>query len=354
MNLPAHIYIGEAATILSRLLKEKQYSQVAVLTDEHSLQHCMPKIKNVLPPGFTPVQVKSGEEHKNLQSCAHIWEELTLAGFDRKGLLINLGGGVITDMGGFCAATYKRGIDFINIPTTLLSQVDASAGGKLGIDFSSFKNHIGLFQDAEAVIIDPAFLETLPLRELRSGYAEVLKHALIADAAHWQELKKNHWQQQPWEQIIRHSIGIKHHITTADPTEKGLRKVLNFGHTIGHAIESYFLEQGDEKLLHGEAIAIGMLCESYLSVEKAGLAKDTLEDICHYLREVWKLPLIPVGSFDNLCALALQDKKNEKGTINCTLLSQLGEAVYNRPINQNEIRAALQWYNKKGWQNASL
>lgn len=354
MNLPAHIYIGQAATVLSRLLKEKGYSQVAVLTDEHSQQHCLPKIKEALPANFTPIQVKSGEEHKNLQSCAHIWEELTLAGFDRKGLLINLGGGVITDMGGFCAATYKRGIHFINIPTTLLSQVDASAGGKLGIDFSSFKNHIGLFQDAEAVIIDRIFLETLPLRELRSGYAEVLKHALIADGDHWQQLKKNHWQQQPWEQIIRHSIGIKHRITTADPTEQGLRKVLNFGHTIGHAIESYFLEQGHEKLLHGEAVAIGMLCESYLSAHKTGLPASSLNDICHYIGEVWKLPAVPSESFDNLCALALQDKKNEKGTINCTLLSQLGEAVYNQPINQQEIRASLQWYNKKGWQSASL
>lgn len=354
MNLPAHIHIDKAAAVLDKLLKEKLYSQVAVLTDEHSQLHCLPKIKEVLPANFTPVQVKSGEEHKNLRSCAHIWEELTLAGFDRHGLLINLGGGVITDMGGFCAATYKRGIDFVNIPTTLLSQVDASAGGKLGIDFSSYKNHIGLFQDAMAVIIDPGFLETLPLRELRSGYAEVLKHALIADEAHWQQLQKTHWQQQPWEEVIRHSVAIKHRITTADPTEKGLRKILNFGHTIGHAIESYFLEQGREKLLHGEAVAIGMLCESYLSANKTDLSLSALDDICHYISEVWKLPLIPVDSFDNLCALALQDKKNEKGTINCTLLAGIGAAVYNQPLNQQEIRDALQWYNRKGWQKASL
>jgi 3-dehydroquinate synthase len=354
VNLPTHIYIDQAATVLAGILKDKQYSQVAVLTDENSRRHCLPGISQALPADMVSIQIKSGEEHKNLQTCAHIWEELTLAGFDRKGLLINLGGGVITDMGGFCAATYKRGIHFINIPTTLLSQVDASAGGKLGIDFNSFKNHIGVFKDAEAVIIDPAFLGTLPLRELRSGYAEVIKHALIADAAHWEALKKNHWQQQPWEQIIHHSVGIKHRITTADPTEQGLRKVLNFGHTIGHAIESYFLEQGPEKLLHGEAIAIGMLCEAYLSLQKSGLPAQGLADICAYISETWALPHIPGGSFDTLCALTLQDKKNEKGTINCTLLSQVGEAVYNQAINQQDITNALNWYNKKGWQEANL
>lgn len=350
MNLPSHIFINQAATVLANILNKKEYSRVAVLCDENTRQHCLPKISAVLPDDVVLIQIKSGEEYKHLQSCAHIWEALTLAGFDRKGLLINLGGGVITDMGGFCAATYKRGIHFINIPTTLLSQVDASAGGKLGIDFNSFKNHIGVFKDAEVVIIDAGFLETLPLRELRSGYAEVLKHALIADADHWGALKKNHWQQQPWEQITHHSVGIKHRITTADPLEQGLRKVLNFGHTIGHAIESYFLEQGPEKLLHGEAIAIGMLCEGYLSGQKSSLPPESLQDICRYINDTWQLPLIPAIAFETLCTLSLQDKKNEKGTINCTLLRELGEAVYNQPISQQDIRDALHWYNKKGWQ----
>ena len=351
MKLPAHIHTQTAATeALFALLKESNYYQIAVLTDENTAQHCLPLLKEVLPAGILHIRINSGEENKNLTSCAHIWEELTLAGFDRKGLLINLGGGVITDMGGFCAATYKRGIPFINIPTTLLSQVDASVGGKLGIDFMGFKNHIGLFQDARAVIIDPVFLETLPLRELRSGYAEVVKHALIADKGHWEQLQKTPWQQQNWQSIIDHSIGIKHGITTADPTEKGLRKVLNFGHTIGHAIESYFLEKGAEKLLHGEAIALGMICESYLSQQKTGLEEQEVKNICNYIATVYPLTPVPSQAYDFITGLALQDKKNEQGVINCTLLEKTGEAVYNKAVNRKEIQEALDWYNKKGWQ----
>ncbi len=351
MSLPSHIYIQESASkTLADLLLKGNYSRVAVLTDENTNQHCLPEIRKILPETTVFIQIQSGEENKNIASCTHIWKELTDAGFDRKGLLINLGGGVITDMGGFCAATYKRGIRFINIPTTLLSQVDASVGGKLGIDFMGFKNHIGLFQDADAVLIDPRFLSTLPFRELRSGYAEVLKHALIADLAHWRTLPKEGWQDLNWREIIKHSVEIKHSITTADPTEKGLRKVLNFGHTIGHAIESFFLEQAENKLLHGEAIAIGMICESYLAQQKSGLTAESLKEICHYIASVWPTEPINQDIFPAIMDLALQDKKNEQGVINCTLLAKTGEAVINIPISRQDIRESLEWYNKKGWQ----
>lgn len=354
MNVPAHIITDkEAAPGLTELLRKGGYSKVAVLTDEHTSLHCLPLIAKVLPQEYTHIEVRSGEEHKNIPSCAHIWEELTMAGFDRKSLLINLGGGVLTDMGGFCAATYKRGIRFINIPTTLLSQVDASVGGKLGIDFMSFKNHIGLFKEATAVLIDARFLQTLSLRELRSGYAEVVKHALIADAGHWKMLRQTHWQQHNWQDIIRHSIAIKQRVVAEDPQEQGLRKILNFGHTIGHAVESYFLEHGP-KLLHGEAVALGMVCEAFLSVKIAGLEPESLEEICRYITQVWQLPHIPEEAFGELSSLALQDKKNEKGVINCTLLSRPGEAVFNQPIGKEEIREAFRWYNKKGWTEASL
>lgn len=354
MTLSAQLIANEpAAQALAGLLKKGSYSRIALLTDEHTRRHCLPKIKAILPEKYTLVEVRSGEENKTLQSCAHIWEELTLAGFDRKGLLINLGGGVLTDMGGFCAATYKRGIRFINIPTTLLSQVDASVGGKLGIDFMSYKNHIGLFQEPEAVLIDAGFLDTLSLRELRSGYAEVVKHALIADAGYWEKLQQTHWQQHSWQDIIRHSIAIKQQVVSQDPTEQGLRKILNFGHTIGHAVESYFLEHGP-KLLHGEAIAIGMLCEACLSAKKAGLNLQNLRHIGRYLSGVWSLPVVPEEAFHALTSLALQDKKNEKGIIKCTLLSSIGQAVYDQPISKTEIEEALRWYNKKGWTEASL
>ena len=349
MNLPSSIVTHPPAPeALNKLLQDLDFSQLAVLTDEHTRQHCLPKIKEVLPEQYTSIEIKSGEENKNLQSCSYIWQTLTEAGFDRKSLLINLGGGVLTDMGGFCAATYKRGIRFINIPTTLLSQVDASVGGKLGVDFMGFKNHIGLFQEAEAVLIDAEFLNTLPLQELRSGHGEVIKHALIADAEHWKQLKEKEWQQQDWQQVISHSIAVKQQITAADPKEKGLRKVLNFGHTIGHAVESHFLEKGP-RLLHGEAIAVGMLAEAYLSHLKTGLSTEELKDCCNYISEVFPLVDIPKEAFDHLASLALQDKKNERGNIRCTLLKRIGEAVYDIAISRQEIEAALMWYNKKGW-----
>lgn len=354
MTLSAQLIASKpAAQALADLLQEENFSKIALLTDEHTSRHCLPRIRQVLPENCTSIEVRSGEENKTLQSCAHIWEELTLAGFDRKGLLINLGGGVLTDMGGFCAATYKRGIRFINIPTTLLSQVDASVGGKLGIDFMSYKNHIGLFQEPEAVLIDAGFLETLSLKELRSGYAEVVKHALIANAGHWDKLQQTHWQQHPWQEIIRHSIAIKQQVVSQDPTEQGLRKILNFGHTVGHAVESYFLEHGP-KLLHGEAVALGMLCEAWLSTQKAGLSLQELRHIGRYISEVWQLPTIPEEAFHTLTALALQDKKNEKGIIKCTLLARIGQAVYDQPVSKTDIADALRWYNKKGWTEASL
>lgn len=353
MSLPSHICTNiKAQKALKDLIDKGGYSQISVLTDENTSKYCLPEIMEVLPVNTLQIQVHSGEEHKHLQTCTTIWEALTMEGFDRKSLLINLGGGVITDMGGFCAATYKRGITFINIPTTLLSQVDASVGGKLGVDFNGFKNHIGLFQEPEAVLIDPLFLDTLPEAELRSGYAEVVKHALIADSGHWKKLLETNWQEQDWQQIINHSVAIKHRITTEDPTEKGLRKVLNFGHTVGHAVESYFLEpeHGEKKLLHGEAVAIGMICETYLSQQKSGLTNAAVKEICQYISNIWPFISIHEKAFELIMDLALQDKKNEKGVINCTLLSQIGEAVINRAINRNEIEKSLNWYNKKGWQ----
>ncbi|MEM8969941.1 MAG: 3-dehydroquinate synthase family protein, partial [Bacteroidota bacterium] len=230
------------AGTLADLLSKSSFSQVAVLVDENTRQHCLPLIQEVLPPEYTLVEIKSGELNKNLDTCAHIWAQLTEQHFDRKALLINLGGGVIGDMGGFCAATYKRGISFVNIPATLLAQVDASVGGKLGIDFRGFKNHIGLFQEPQQVLIDAAFLRTLPEQELRSGFAEVIKHALIHDSVYWNKLRGASLAQQPWTEHIRHSVQVKSWVVDQDFREGGLRKILNFGHTVGHAVESHFLE----------------------------------------------------------------------------------------------------------------
>ena len=233
------VWIGENS--ISKL-DVSQYSKIGILVDENTKEFCLPLLSEIKKSVI--IEIKSGEENKNIDSCNLIWEALTKNCFDRNSLLINLGGGVIGDMGGFCASTYKRGIEFIQIPTSLLAMVDASVGGKLGVDFNGLKNQVGLFSNPKSVIINPKFLETLPEDELRSGFAEVVKHALIVDKNLWNHLKNNPFQDLYWEEIIESSVQIKNKIVMSDPKEKGERKKLNFGHTFGHAIESYYLECG--------------------------------------------------------------------------------------------------------------
>jgi 3-dehydroquinate synthase len=328
--------------VLSDFLKNQEPSKVAVLVDENTREHCLPLIQQVLPQ-HTVIEIKSGEVHKNLDTCTHIWAQLTEHLFDRKALMINLGGGVIGDMGGFCAATYKRGIPFVNVPTTLLSQVDASVGGKLGIDFQGYKNHIGLFQEPNQVLIDAVFLETLPERELRSGFAEVIKHALIYDASYWNRLRGTSLAQQDWVKHIYHSVQVKSRVVEQDFREGGLRKILNFGHTVGHAVESYFLESGTP-LLHGEAIAVGMIAEAYLSVKHSGLATEEAEEIEDFILAIFGQPQIPKETFDDIVQLAKQDKKNDQTAIRCTLLKSIGSARYDVSVNEADIREALEYY----------
>lgn len=319
------------------------YSQVAVLVDENTGDLCYPLIKDFLPK-HQLIEIQSGEEHKNLETCQEIWTQFTEKQFDRHAVLINLGGGVIGDMGGFCAATYKRGIDFIQIPTTLLAQVDASVGGKLGIDFQGFKNHIGLFRIPNKVMIAPIFLKTLPDRELRSGFAEVIKHALIYDQAHWQALKSKKLVEQDWVSIIPHSVAIKDQVVQQDPTEKHLRKILNFGHTIGHAVETFFLDKRYRKLLHGEAIAIGMIAEAYLSKQNGFIDQETYSVITQYILQVFGKVHITAEEVKQLVGNALQDKKNENGVILASLLEQVGKANYNQKITLDAIEEALLHY----------
>jgi len=286
---------------------------------------------------------EAGEKNKNLDTCQDIWTWMTENDFDRQSLIINLGGGVTGDMGGFCASTYKRGMRFINIPTTLLAQVDASVGGKLGIDFMGFKNHLGVFTEPLAVLISQEFLTTLPEDEFRSGYAEVLKHGLIKNEHYFSCLKTKDWQNQTWSDIIEKSISIKKDIVEKDPKEEGLRKILNFGHTIGHAIESHYLNTPNH-LLHGEAIAIGMLAEAYLSHTKMRLSKDDLDTITQTLLEIYGKKYLGNSDFEAIASLCLQDKKNMGKVINCSLLKRIGECEYNIPISEEDILAALQYY----------
>lgn len=326
---------------LADLLAERSFSKILVLCDQHTRRHCYPSLQVQLPP-HEVVEIQAGESYKNLDTCQLLWEELTTHKMDRHSVVLNLGGGVIGDMGGFVAATYKRGISFIQVPTTLLSMVDASVGGKLGIDFKGFKNHIGVFKEPEAVAVNPTFLETLPEEELISGFAEVIKHHLIADAAGWEELKSvKEVRSLDLTEIIRHSVAVKQKIVEADPLEKGLRKALNFGHTVGHAIEGHLLEKGSP-ILHGEAVALGMVAESWISWKRGLLERAAFDEIKEVIHRLYPIIHVPKGDHEILYSRAQNDKKNVGGQVICSLLDGIGSPKVNVGISKEEFFEALE------------
>lgn len=328
---------------LNDLLGQKQYAKHFVLVDENTQKHCLPILQQALTVDLAVITIQAGEEYKNLNTCQKIWQALLNAGADRKAVLLNLGGGVIGDMGGFCASTFKRGIDFVQIPTTLLSQVDASVGGKLGVDFEQIKNIIGLFNSPKAVLVHSPFLKTLPIRELYSGFGEVLKHALIQDKMQWDKISK--WEslkEVDWLPIIKHSIQIKNKIVQQDPKEQNIRKSLNFGHTIGHALESMSF-QIEPVLLHGEAIALGMIAESYLSYKALGLPKKELEQITKVILKIYDFPSSPALEHPSFFKLMQQDKKNEEGKINFTLLNKIGSFAINQHVAVADILESMDY-----------
>ena len=337
------VTIAPLAESLPAFLDANDFSAIAVIADNHTFKFCYPELKLLLPK-HTLVRIKSGEEQKHIATCELIWEALTRSNFDRHALVLNLGGGVIGDMGGFCAATYKRGIAFAQLPTTLLSQVDASVGGKLGIDFNGFKNHIGVFQQPNMVLIDPVFLATLPERELRSGFAEVIKHCLIADAAMWNEIRRRDLDEQDWPALVAHSVTIKQRVVAEDPTEKGLRKILNFGHTLGHAVETYFLNQPRKRLLHGEAIAVGMLAEAYMAFQKKMIDETLLTQIEEYLFAVYGNVRLTEEDTEPIVALTLQDKKNRGREVRMSLLDGPGSCAFDILVSASEMRRGLEFY----------
>ncbi len=335
------IHIGELNHVLIDYFEAHQVSQVFVIVDENTKEHCLPLLGFEGMPKFQLITIKAGEQHKNISTCTKIWDRLIETGADRKAIVINLGGGVIGDMGGFTAASYKRGIRFIQIPTTLLSQVDASVGGKLGIDYNEVKNAVGLFKNPEAVLIQPTFLQTLSYRELRSGFAEVIKHALIADADQWKRLLGvKDLIAIDYKDLIHHSVSIKKQIVEEDPFEYGIRKKLNFGHTIGHAIESFYLN-AEQPLLHGEAIAWGMAAESYLSIQQTGLNEADFNEIFNYLHDLYQLKPIPSTGFQELLNVMKNDKKNSFGKINFTTLKSPGISLVNQEISPSDISNAI-------------
>jgi 3-dehydroquinate synthase len=338
------VKIAPISESLATFFAQNDYSHIAILVDEFTNKYCLPIIEDLLPSNFTKILIKSGEHHKNLATCERVWDRMTNANMDRHSLLVNLGGGVIGDLGGFCASTYKRGIDFIQIPTTLLAQVDASVGGKLGIDFHGLKNHIGVFQLPKAVLIDPKFIDTLSIQQKKSGFAEIIKHCLIRDEQEWNVIRQQSFEELDLSKLIAHSVAIKEAVVLEDPKEAGLRKILNFGHTLGHAIETYLLDKGKRKILHGEAIAIGMIVEAFISHQRDLISLQELEEIESYLFENYGRVKLHPEEISKIIALTAQDKKNKGKEIRFSLLTGIGDCGYDIPVSASEMKKAIQYY----------
>jgi len=339
-------YEKDGIKAINEFIDTQKPSQVIVLTDDNTQKYCLPTLKQQIKHKFTNVNIKDGDVNKNLEALSSIWQHLLELGVDRKALMINLGGGVVTDIGGFAAVTFKRGIDFINVPTTLLGMVDAAIGGKNGINFKDAKNQIGTIVQPSFIWINSEFLTSLPKDEFMSGFAEMLKHGLISDAQYWQDLvaysRNNDMEILP--DLIKASVQIKQNIVEIDPNEKSVRKILNFGHTLGHAIESYMNYQQENKISHGYAVAIGMILGAYLSYKNENFKitdVNTIKDVI--------LKNYPLINFDNpaiekIIDLLKYDKKNENGKVQFVLLSEIGKAVYNKEVSLNDIKEAFEYY----------
>ncbi|HET6243009.1 MAG: 3-dehydroquinate synthase [Bacteroidetes bacterium] len=351
-----NVYIGkDVFNQINDYLASNNYSKIFILVDENTMQFCLTeliaRVEKLKKAEI--IETESGEENKTIDICIQMWKALTELKADRKSLIVNLGGGVLSDLGGFAASTFKRGMDYINIPTTLLAQVDASIGGKTGLDLDNFKNQVGLFSNPKAVFIYPPYLNTLSKKQILSGFAEVIKHALIADENYWNQIKNFKPANPDWEGIIYSSVVIKNNIVLKDPHEKNIRKSLNFGHTIGHAIETFFLESELQPLLHGEAVAAGIFCEAFLSYKKAGLEHTQLDEICDFLLKFYKPVNFNQVIPQRLIEIMEQDKKNENGQIMFTLISKTGNAVVNNKCSTELISESFNFYQMRAAMVAS-
>ena len=348
------IFIGNDVydTIRSFLYRyEFSEHKIFVLVDHNSRRYCLPRLMSNIQL-FQKVhilEVPNGEEIKDISYCQKLWQEMADNNADRNSILINLGGGVISDLGGFVAATFKRGISFLNIPTTLLSMVDASIGGKVGIDMKGLKNQIGLFSNPQVVFVIPEFLDTLPRRQLVAGFSEVIKHAIIYEKNYWEELSNQSFDEiKDWKELIDWSVEVKNNFITEDPLDTGFRKVLNFGHTIGHAIETFSFQNDNEFLLHGEAIAIGMICELYISSKVIRLPKSEMDEVIHYISSLFNHYPLRSGNFDLILDIMKHDKKNTGNNYNFTLLSSIGNSMINQEVDAKLILESLRFYQNLG------
>ena len=341
------VFTEDAAAALNHALRTLEPDRVFVLADVTTQNLCLPRLRQggVLPAA-DPIVIGATDTHKNLESLTHVWTALQQGGASRRSCLVCVGGGMVTDLGGMAAATFKRGIRCINLPTTLLSMVDAAVGGKTGINFGGLKNEIGVFRQPTAVIIDTGFLRTLDEADLRSGYGEMLKHGLIDSEAAWAELLRFNLDQVDLSrlgQLVRQSIAVKERIVDQDPTEQGLRKALNLGHTAGHALESLALEER-RPVLHGYAVAWGLVCELYLSAVKCGFPQDKLRQTVQFIRRYYGTMPLACGQYDRLLHFMRHDKKNVGGVINFTLLRAPGSIVLNQTATDGELAEMFDFF----------
>lgn len=342
------ILFGQAAyEKLVQHLDEAGYSKVFISVDENTRSHCLPRfLRHTELYRCEIIQMRSGESNKNLSNCAQLWRQLTDLGADRNSVLLNLGGGVLTDLAGFAATTFKRGMDFIHIPTTLLNMVDASIGGKTGVNLGVLKNQIGLFSNPSMVLIDSAYLQTLPKRAYRSGFAEMIKYGLSMDKEVYRELQAYpEFSTEKQDRLIRHCAQLKAGIVAKDFREEGLRKVLNVGHTIGHAVEALFLERPEqERLLHGEAIAVGLIAEAYLSYESNYLKREELAQLKRFIRSIYTKVDFDKGDFERIKAYMKQDKKKVSSRLNFSLIKGIGACELDATAGAEAIDRALDYY----------
>jgi 3-dehydroquinate synthase len=335
---------------LEEYLENTIHSKVFILVDSNTKKYCLPIFKKIVSKAesFEVIEIPAGEIYKNLDTCLNIWTSLTELSADRKSILINLGGGVVTDMGGFVASTFKRGIKFINIPTTLLSMVDASVGGKTGVDLGVLKNQVGLFSNPEMVIIDPVYLKTVSEREIRSGLAEIIKYGFTFDKTIWEKIKQlKEINYKVIDDLIHRSVEIKNDVVLIDPREENIRKSLNFGHTIGHAIESYFLESDDKvALTHGEAVAAGMIIELYFSSQLFDFPMEYTNDLKTFVFQFYGKFNIKASDFSPIIDLMKFDKKNVNGNVNFVLLDQMESCKIDIQVGKELLNEGFEYYLK--------
>lgn len=341
------IITNNATEELENIISESKNDKFFILTDSNTNKNCLNMLHcSELIANAHIITIKADDTNKNIESTAHVWKELSDNGCTRHSCLINNGGGMVTDLGGFAASTFKRGIDFINIPTTLLSMVDASVGGKTGINFNGLKNEIGVFNDAKAVIIDTAFLKTLDQHNICSGYAEMLKHSLLKDYKMWvQHINFNLYSPDfdPLLNMIKESVEVKERIVSEDPHESGIRKALNLGHTAGHAFESYAMHT-NRPILHGYAVAYGIICELYLSHALQGFPLDKMRQTVNFIKENYGRMNITCDDYESLYSLMKHDKKNTGNEINFTLLKDVGDIKINQTVSKELILESLDFY----------